>query len=82
VLVVVLKVELGGEPRELSKEGNCGCKFARSYWLLCCHVILAFEFYQATDEPDQQNYTDHFNESRFKIYNSRMLCDIEEKRLI
>ena len=36
----------------LSQGGCCDCRFARSYWLPCRHVILAYKFFGSIEEPD------------------------------
>jgi hypothetical protein len=36
----------------LTELGKCHCRFARSYWLLCKHVIYAFNFLDKIKEPN------------------------------
>ena len=70
--------ELGKEPL-LSETSTCSCRFARSYWLPCRHVIASYEFLGLIDEPDWIEYANQFDESGFEIYNTRALIDINEE---
>jgi hypothetical protein len=69
--------ELGKEP-SLSETSTCSCRFARSYWLPCRHVILAFEYLALIEEPNWSEYVDQFDESGFEIYTTRALVEVED----
>ena len=70
--------ELGKEPLLLD-DSTCSCRFARSYWLPCRHVILAYEWLALIKEPNWEEYANQFDESGFEIYWTRGLIDIEEE---
>ena len=69
--------EIGKEPI-LAEDNTCSCRFARSYWLPCRHVILAYNL-ALIDEPNWEEYAALFDESGFEIYTTRELVEIEEK---
>jgi hypothetical protein len=48
---VELLAEAGADSN-LSESGKCDCRFARSYWLPCRHVIYAFETLGEIEEPN------------------------------
>jgi hypothetical protein len=70
--------ELGKEP-SLSAMSTCSCRFARSYWLPCRHVIVAYEWLGLIEEPNWVEYAHQFDESGFEIYTSRALVEVEEE---
>jgi hypothetical protein len=41
-----------GADSNFSESGKCDCCFARSYWLLCRHIIYVFETLGEIEEPD------------------------------
>lgn len=67
--------ESGKEPL-LEADNTCSCRFARSYWLPCRHVILAYEYLMLVDEPNWDEYASQFEESGFEIYVTRALVDV------
>jgi hypothetical protein len=71
--------ELGKEP-SLSDANTCSCRFARSYWLPCRHVILAYEWLASIEEPNWVEYAHQFDESGFEIYSTRELVEVQEER--
>ena len=72
-----------GDESGLSELGKCDCRFARSYWLPCKHVIYAWEILGEIEEPDWADLAEQFDESGFEIYTSRGLVEasVEEKPL-
>jgi hypothetical protein len=62
----------------LSELGTCDCRFARSYWLPCRHVIYAFESLGEIEEPDWKGLSEQFDESGFEIYISRALVEVND----
>jgi hypothetical protein len=73
------KLAESGDDSGLSLLGKCDCRFARSYWLPCMHVIYAWELLGEIEEPDWANIADQFDESGFKIYASRGLVEVSEE---
>ena len=73
--------EKGKSCRLAEDQVTCDCKFARSYWLPCRHVIYAFCFLSIIPEPDWSQYASLFDESGFEIYTSRELVEVEESEL-
>ena len=72
--------EVGAElDPHLAESDTCNCRFARSYWLPCRHVIYAFECLGEIEEPDWKDLADQFDESGFEIYMSRALVEVEEE---
>jgi hypothetical protein len=71
--------ESGFEPELLGDEDNptCDCRFARSYWLPCRHVMCALSLGLIND-PDWSQYTELFEESGFEIYSTRALVKVDE----
>ena len=67
-----------GHDSTLSAEGTCSCRFARSYWLLCYHVILAYELLGQIEEPNWDEFARQFDESGFEVYYTRDLVEVEE----
>jgi hypothetical protein len=63
----------------LSADGKCDCKFTRSYWLPCRHVIYMFESLGLIEEPNWADFAEQFDESGFEIYNTRALVDVDDK---
>ena len=43
--------KLGKEP-SFSDVGTCSCRFARSYWLPCRHIIVAYEWLALIEKPN------------------------------
>jgi hypothetical protein len=68
-----------GADSSLSESGKCDCRFARSYWLPCRHVIYAFEILGEIEEPDWKDLAEQFDESGFEIYTSRALVETDEE---
>jgi hypothetical protein len=68
--------EDGTEPR--LENDTCDCKFSRAYWLPCQHVIYAFCFLGAIEEPDWSEYARLFDESGFEIYSTTALVEVED----
>ena len=69
--------ELGKEP-SLSDVGTCSCRFARSYWLPCRHIIVAYEWLASIEEPNWEEHASQFDESGFEIYTTRALVKTQE----
>ena len=69
--------ELGKEP-SFSDVGTCSCRFARSYWLPCRHIIVAYEWLALIEEPNWEEYASQFDESGFEIYTTRALVETQE----
>ncbi|TAQ84793.1 hypothetical protein B7494_g6880 [Chlorociboria aeruginascens] len=78
IKAATLLAESGKDPM-LSSNGTCSCKFARSYWLPCRHVILAYEFLFLIEEPNWEEYAHQFDESGFEIYSTRVLVEVEDE---
>jgi hypothetical protein len=70
--------ELGKES-SLEDGNTCSCRFARSYWLPCRHVILAFYWLGLIEEPNWEEYANQFSESGFEIYSTRALVEVEDE---
>jgi hypothetical protein len=62
----------------LAESGKCECRFGRSYWLLCRHVIYAFEVLGEIEEPNWKELSQLFDESGFEIYTSQALVEVAE----
>ncbi|KAH7346348.1 hypothetical protein BKA65DRAFT_274970 [Rhexocercosporidium sp. MPI-PUGE-AT-0058] len=77
------KLTESGDESGLSELGKCDCRFARSYWLPCKHVIYAWEILGEIEEPDWADLAEQFDESGFEIYTSKGLIEasVEEKAL-
>ena len=77
------KLAESGDELGLSELGKCDCRFARSYWLPCKHVIYAWEILGEIEEPDWADLAEQFDKSGFEIYTSRGLikASVEEKAL-
>ncbi len=78
IKAAALLAKLGKDPI-LLENSTCSCRFARSYWLPCRHVILAFEFLSLIEEPNWEEYASQFDESGFEIYSSRELIEVDEE---
>ena len=78
------KLAESGKEVELLENGTCSCRFARSYWLPCKHVIYSYEYLGLIKEPNWEEYARQFDESGFEIYTTRELVtvDEDESRLI
>ena len=72
------KLAESGADSSLSELGKCDCRFARSYWLPCRHVIYAFESLGEIEEPDWKDLAEQFDESGFEVYTSRALVEVDE----
>ena len=70
--------ELGKESHLSADQESCDCRFARSYWLPCRHVIYAFEYLGLIEEPNWTEFANQFDESGFEVYTTRALVDIED----
>ena len=70
--------ESGKEP-SLADDDMCSCRFARSYWLPCRYVILAFDWLGLIEEPNWEDYANQFDESGFEIYSTRALVEVEDE---
>jgi hypothetical protein len=70
--------ESGKEVRLPESSRACSCRFQRSYWLPCRHVIYAITL-GFTEDPDWQEYADQFEESGFEIYVSRALVEVDDE---
>lgn len=57
---------------------NCDCRFTRSYWLPCRHIIYAWEALGEIEEPDWRNLAKLFDESGFEIYISKELVEVDD----
>jgi len=68
--------ESGLEP-EYSGISTCDCRFARSYWLPCRHVLCAYNC-GSIDEPDWASAAEQFEESGFEVYYTRALVESED----
>ena len=73
--------EAGKESRLSEDQSTCDCKFVRSYWLPCRHVIFAYEFLSQIEEPDWLDYTHQFDESGFEVYLTRGLVEVDEDNI-
>jgi hypothetical protein len=74
------KLAESGDESSLSDLGICDCRFARSYWLPCRHVIYAWEILGEIEEPDWADLAEQFDESGFEIYTSRELIKVSDER--
>jgi len=70
------KLAESGDESGLTESGKCDCRFQRSYWLPCRHVIYAFETLGEIEEPDWKDLAEQFDESGFEIYTSRALVEV------
>jgi hypothetical protein len=70
--------ESGHDSRLSADQPTCDCRFTRSYWLPCRHVIYAFKYLGLIEKPNYTKFTNQFNESEFEIYSTRALVDEEE----
>ncbi|KAH9203596.1 hypothetical protein DL95DRAFT_501919 [Leptodontidium sp. 2 PMI_412] len=68
-----------GDESGLPASGKCDCRFARSYWLPCKHVIYAWEVLAEIEEPDWADLAEQFDESGFEIYTSKGLIKVIEE---
>jgi hypothetical protein len=65
----------------LSKSGKYKCRFRRSYWFPCRHVIYVFEVLGETEEPNWKELSEMFDESGFEIYTSRELVEVDDEAM-
>lgn len=56
------------EQREALSENSCDCKFSRSFWLPCAHIIHAYEFCGTIDEPDWKEAARGLSELGFEFH--------------
>jgi hypothetical protein len=56
----------------LSKSGKYKCRFRRSYWFPCRHVIYVFEVLGETEEPNWKELSEMFDESGFEVDDEAM----------
>ena len=68
-----------GADSSLTESGKCDCRFQRSYWLPCRHVIYAWETLGEIEEPDWAELAEQFDESGFEIYSSRALVQVDDE---
>ena len=70
-----------GKDSRLEPDSTCDCRFARSYWLPCRHVIYAFVYLGLIDEPNWAEFVEQFDESGFEIYSTRGLIEVDEDHI-
>ena len=67
-----------GNESSFSESSFCDCRFARSYWLPCRHVIHAFNL-GSIEEPNWDEYAALFDELGFEIYVTRNLKEVDKE---
>jgi hypothetical protein len=70
-----------GQESRLPESGSCDCRFARSYWLPCRHVLYALSL-KFIEEPNWTEYVRQFDESGFDIYVTRGLREVEDEEVV
>jgi hypothetical protein len=69
-----------GTDSSLQDDLTCHCRFARSYFLPCRHIILAYHWLGVIEEPNWDNYASQFDESGYEIYWTKGLTDVVEEQ--